>query len=82
MSRGESDFFDLTAVRRLTLEVERTRTLMRAAARSYALADSAVPGEADALYLHERAAYLEACAALVGVLHDYWPEFFGHDVPF
>ena len=82
MSLDDSAFFDLTAVRRLTLEVNRTRKLMRAAARSYALADSAVPSEADALYLLERAAYLEACAALVSAMHDYWPEFFTHDVPF
>lgn len=64
------------------MEVERTRLLMQASARSYALADSDVPGEADALYLLERAAHLEACFALVTALHDYWPEFFGHDVPF
>lgn len=82
MSGRELGFFDLTAVRRLTLDVERTRNLMRAAARSYALADSEVPGEADALYRLERAAYLEACAALVSAMHDYWPEFFTHDVPF
>ena len=76
------DFFDLTAVRRLTMDVERTRKLMQAAARSYALADVSVPGEADALYRLERVAHLEACFALVNALHDYWPEFFGHDVPF
>jgi len=82
MMNRDPDFFDLTAVRRLTLEVERTRKLMQAAARSYALADEALPAELDALYQVERAAHLEACLALVNALHDYWPEFFGHDVPF
>lgn len=85
MNRGESEFFDLTAVRRLTLDVERWRNVLRVATREYAELDYELYHETDELHLAHVAAqreYAAACVALVNALHDYWPEFFGHDVPF
>lgn len=78
-------FFDITAVRHLTYQVERYRHLLQVAALNYAELDYEIYAETDELhtaYAEAQREYAVACVALVNALHDYWPECFGHDVPF
>lgn len=85
MVPSERGFFDLSAVRHLTMDVEAKRVAVVRAAVAYASLDVKVFDDSNP-DVHEydkaRQAYLEACCKLVNAMYAYWPEFFKHDVPF
>lgn len=72
-------FFDIEAVRRLTLNVELARSALVVASANYGQLGYELYEETDELHLFYQQAqrdYADACVLLVNAIHSYWPEFF------